>query len=76
MLKTEDTRCNSNCYKLSPPDFAIFYLYIFYLYEQGDISAWLVIVAIGDFLEAQQLFLHRLAVDCKTPKHTMPKYVT
>lgn len=69
-LKTEDTRCSSYS---SPHQTLLFFLYIFYLYEQGDISAWLVIVAIGDFLEARQLSLHRLAVDWKTPKHIMPK---
>ena len=36
-------------------------------------------MAIGDFLVALQLFLHRLAVDCKTAKHIISKaieYVT
>lgn len=61
--------------QLSPPGF----FSIFYLFEQKAFLPWVVIVAIGDFLVGRQLFLHRLAVDCKTPKHITSKkieYVT
>ena len=40
---------------------------------------WVVIVAMGGFLVGRQLFLRKLAVDCKTPKHIISKkmeYVT
>jgi len=61
------------------PDQTLLFFSILYLCEQRKILPWPVIVAIGDFLVARKLFLHRLAVDCKTPKHLKPKnmeYVT